>query len=79
MILILILSDATYNFEIRFVAIIHYYKTCIGPKTILSVERSVCWRVGPKSVGPIICPPLDPIEKYSFPLSRIWDTSAAFG
>ena len=49
MILILILSDATYNFEIRFVAIIHYLKTCIVPKTILSVERSVCWRVGPMS------------------------------
>ena len=56
MILILILSDAIYNFVIRFVALVHYKKTCIGPKTILSVERSVCWRVGPKSVGPIICP-----------------------
>ena len=48
MILKLILSDATYDFEIRFFAVIHYQKTCIGPKTILSVERSVCWRVSPK-------------------------------
>ena len=32
-------------------------KTCIGPKTILSVERSVCWRVGPMSVDPIYLPP----------------------
>ena len=39
MILILILSDATYNFEICFVAMIHYKKPCIGPKTILSLER----------------------------------------
>ena len=59
MILILILSDATYNFEIRFVAMIHYQKMYIGQKTILSVKRLVCWRVSPKSVDPIICPQND--------------------
>ena len=59
MILILILSDAKYNFDIRFVAMIHFLKTCIGPKTILSVESSV----GPKSVDPIISP-LPPLRVY---------------
>ena len=61
MILILILSDTTYNFEIRLLLWFIIKKTCIGPKTILSVERSVCWRVVPKSVGPIICPRFDVI------------------
>ena len=55
MILILILSDATYNFEICLVAMIHYKKNKYQtPKNILSVKRSVCWRVGPKSVDLII-------------------------
>ena len=35
---------------------IYYQETCIGPKTIIAVERSVGWRVGPKSIGPIIFP-----------------------
>ena len=41
MILKLIPSNSTYNFEISFVAMIYYWKTRIGQKTILSVERSV--------------------------------------
>ena len=51
MILILNLFDATYNFEINFVPMIYYEETCFGPKTILSVERSVSLKV-----GLIICP-----------------------
>ena len=43
--------------------------------TILFVERSVCWRVGPKSVGLIICPRrlgvrLHFLKNLDYPLSR---------
>ena len=37
---------------------------CVSDR--LTVERSVCWRVSPKSVGPIICPPCA-ISYKSFP------------
>ena len=67
MTLILILSGATYNFEIRFVAMHDSLLTTVyRTENILSVERSVCWRVGPKSVGPIICP-----RRYSPPTQLV--------